>query len=92
MLAVVLQAVGFLVQVLSLVENFRGSSMTSSHSYWSTVVDYVNKRSLASTNDPGKYTTLVVGHSLGGGLAKIVGCKTDLQAVAFSGPGLFYTR
>jgi hypothetical protein len=34
---------------------------------------------------------VIVGHSLGGGAAKIVGMLTQTPCVSFSGPGLFYT-
>jgi len=34
---------------------------------------------------------VVTGHSLGGGLAKIIGARNKIHAVTFSGPGLEYT-
>jgi lipase ATG15 len=40
----------------------------------------------------GRQSAIVLtGHSLGGGLAKIVGARNKLHAITFSGPGLEYT-
>ena len=50
--------------------------------------DYV--KSLKESQPDAKI--LVVGHSLGGGLAKIVGAKAHVPAVALSGPGIVSTR
>ena len=59
----------------------------SSSSFWDPVVDHINANTKARATD-----IVVVGHSLGGGLAKIVAAITDLPAFSMSGPGLFYTR
>ncbi|OQS07932.1 hypothetical protein THRCLA_00078 [Thraustotheca clavata] len=39
-----------------------------------------------------KPNVIIVGHSLGGAMAAMVGAKLHLPAVSFSGPGLIYSR
>jgi hypothetical protein len=56
--------------------------------YFEPVVDYVGT---VLAKDPGA-RFLVVGHSLGGGLASIVGAKVHVPAVALSGPGIVGAR
>ncbi|EAY03851.1 hypothetical protein TVAG_063640 [Trichomonas vaginalis G3] len=45
--------------------------------------NYINSVNITNTTD-----ALIVGHSLGGGLARILSLKTGMQAVAVSGPGI----
>jgi lipase ATG15 len=35
---------------------------------------------------------LIIGHSLGGGLAKIVGVTNNVTAISISGPGILLSR
>lgn len=55
--------------------------------YYDPVVEYVEALK-SSSAEP----ILIVGHSLGGGLAGLVGAKTHTPAVALSGPGIVGVR
>jgi len=62
-----------------------------SHYYFESVVDYVASiHGGTSVGQPRK--VVVVGHSLGGSLAKITGCLTKTRAVGFSSPGILLSR
>lgn len=52
--------------------------------YYQSLEDYVN-----SIKD--NRTVVLVGHSLGGGLAKIVGVKCNLTSISFSAPGITFS-
>lgn len=60
------------------------------HSYVQEIKDAVaaaqSAGNISSTN------IVFVGHSLGGGLAKLVGTQLNTSSISFSGPGLLYTR
>jgi lipase ATG15 len=63
------------------------------HYYFHSVVDYVrNIHTSQTTSAVGPRKVVVVGHSLGGSLAKIAGCLTNTQAVGFSSPGILLSR
>ena len=57
---------------------------TSDAYYFEPVLRYV--QSIQGTRN-----VVLVGHSLGGGVAKIVGAKTGIPALSLSGPGLKFT-
>jgi hypothetical protein len=49
-------------------------------------------RRLKQTEGGEQRKVLLVGHSLGGGIAKVVGCKTSSPAVALASPGIVDSR
>jgi hypothetical protein len=60
--------------------------------YWTEPVRYVSSR-LADPEATARFPqTIVVGHSLGGGIAKIVASITGSEAVAFEPPGMLFAR
>lgn len=93
------------VTLFQLASNFGPSFLQPSTKdiiYWATFM----KRSLKSPNArfyferlndyvkairPHRSDVILTGHSLGGGLAKIVGARNRIRAVTFSSPGLMYT-
>jgi hypothetical protein len=64
--------------------------------YINPVVDHVRRRinETVTASDPqvGPRRFVLVGHSLGGGLAKIAGAATGRLAIALSGPGIVEAR
>ena len=48
-----------------------------------SIESYIKKKNLNSKGD----NVILTGHSLGGGLAKIIGSRQKIQAVSFSSPG-----
>merc|ERR1711934_1206777 len=48
--------------------------------------------SSSCSNPDNCWTMTVTGHSLGGGLASIVGTTLGIKSVAFSGPGLLFSK
>ncbi|EAY13132.1 hypothetical protein TVAG_444150 [Trichomonas vaginalis G3] len=60
---------------------FRQFSLTDN--YMTTMLDYINNQTIADDED-----VLIIGHSLGGGIAKILSMKTGYQAVSVSGPNV----
>jgi len=57
---------------------------SNNHHYYHPVLQYVSK--IKNRN------VIIVGHSLGGAIAQIVGARLEQTAFAFSAPGIFYTR
>ena len=68
----------------AIVVSVAGSS-NADFTYYKSVVDYVERRKKSL---PEGTKMMITGHSLGGAVAKIVGCLTKTQVVAFSAPGL----
>lgn len=60
-------------------------SSTSTYHYTSGLLEIINK-DIAKSKE--KRDIIVTGHSLGGGLSKIVGINLGVQSVAYSGPGI----
>lgn len=60
--------------------------------YWARPAQYVADRLRRSEQTGTLPETIVVGHSLGGGVAKIVSAMTGAHAVAFEPPGTLYAR
>jgi hypothetical protein len=60
---------------------------TSGKVYYSGIESYVSN--LKNTRNASQI--VLTGHSLGGGVAQIVGAKQEIVAVTFSSPGLYYT-
>jgi hypothetical protein len=57
------------------------------HHYHLVIEDYVHE----IMAQPGQFgSVMMVGHSLGGGLAKIVAARNQLQALAFGSPGILF--
>ena len=73
-----------LIQITSWI----GSEQLRDFNYYSLLVDFVNDLTIENYNYEGKtFDTLnVVGVSLGGGLAMIVGSETSAHAIGFAGP------
>ncbi|EDO44388.1 predicted protein [Nematostella vectensis] len=67
-----------------------GDLLTSDRAklYFQSIEDYI--RDIRSKNS--SMEILLVGHSLGGGVAKFIGAKMKIPAVAFSSPGEVYNH
>ncbi|KAK3728732.1 hypothetical protein QZH41_002659 [Actinostola sp. cb2023] len=96
----VLQSVAFVVPLInhfstkfiseyvsktSFINRIFDSGSTSSRSF-QTIEDYVKAIKKANS----AIEVLLVGHSFGGGIAKIIGARQQLPAVSFSSPGIAY--
>lgn len=57
------------------------------HYYFQALEEYVKNKTTNSTEE-----FFLVGHSLGGGLAKIIGSRNKVQAIAISSPGDIYNH
>ncbi|XP_031550345.1 uncharacterized protein LOC116287790 [Actinia tenebrosa] len=57
------------------------------HYYFQALEEYVKDKTTNSTEE-----FFLVGHSLGGGLAKIIGSRNKVQAIAISSPGEIYNH
>eukprot|EP00762_Andalucia_godoyi_P000051 ANDGO_02247.mRNA.1 hypothetical protein len=68
----------------------RSLSSSEKRYYFDPLLDYIDVVS-ATMTPLQKNNTFITGHSLGGGLAKIVGARRNIPAITFSAPGLYYT-
>ncbi|EFC42758.1 predicted protein [Naegleria gruberi] len=73
------------IEKLTMVPRSNVTSLDDSRYYYQILDDYVAQSKL-------KRQVILTGHSLGGGLAKIVGSRNMVQAVTFSGPGVLLSR
>lgn len=60
----------------------------TSKRYFQYMMDYVRTR---VEQEGGRRTFYIVGHSLGGGIAKLIASRVEIQAVTFMAPGLGWT-
>nr|CAG4710136.1 unnamed protein product [Naegleria fowleri] len=73
------------MEKLTMVQQNPNSTLEETRYYYQILDDYVA--------DAKKDRNIILcGHSLGGGLAKIVGSRNAVQAVTFSGPGVMLSR
>eukprot|EP01116_Phalansterium_solitarium_P024110 TRINITY_DN8724_c0_g1_i2.p1 TRINITY_DN8724_c0_g1~~TRINITY_DN8724_c0_g1_i2.p1 ORF type:complete len:1143 (-),score=457.05 TRINITY_DN8724_c0_g1_i2:156-3584(-) len=73
----------YLIRIISLMDQLL--PYADSRHYFQPIVEYV--RQIKTSRD-----VVVVGHSLGGGLASIVAAKSEVRGISFSGPGIVETR
>ncbi|KAL9646874.1 hypothetical protein ABK040_013734 [Willaertia magna] len=73
------------IEELAMVSNSTEESIDKSRYYYQRLDDYI---STVKT----QRNVILTGHSLGGGLAKIVGSKHQVVAVTFSGPGVVLSQ
>lgn len=71
----------FLIWLVSLVEK----TIEEETAYYTPLEDYIH--SIKS-----KRNIIITGHSLGGGIANIVGARQGLQSITFSPPGVYFSR
>ena len=81
--------VGLLGWAEELLSSGSSSGGLDSHFYHAPILEYLARRKEELPEDT---QVLLTGHSLGGGLAKIVGSLSGHTAVSFSGPGLLLSR
>jgi hypothetical protein len=56
--------------------------------YYQPLVQRIRELKNLSTDSTGSMDVILTGHSLGGGLARIVGALTELPSVSFAPPGV----
>lgn len=61
-------------------------------SYVDKMEEYIKQETQKNRTDQEREEYFLVGHSLGGGLAKIVGTKLKIPSIAFSSPGEMYNH
>eukprot|EP01080_Neovahlkampfia_damariscottae_P006116 gene6116-10123_t len=74
-----------LIQVVSFAEQTAVVASSGSRFYYQDLDDYVRVEKT-------KRKIILTGHSLGGGIANIVGANREIQTIAFSAPGTIFNR
>lgn len=70
-----------LIEIVSFVEK----TIEDETAYYTPLEEYI--KSIKS-----KRNVIMTGHSLGGGIVNIVGARQDVQSIAFSPPGVYFSR
>lgn len=82
------------VKVINWVSYSEKALSDSSRFYYDTLFDYTDRvyQRCNPTNGTKLCDIVLTGHSLGGGIAKIVGSRLGVPAITFSSPGVYYSQ
>lgn len=69
-----------------------GIGLLNPDNTYTTLTDYVERRKgVLCPGNSSDCRVLTTGHSLGGGMASLAGATSEVKAVSFSGPGLYWS-